>query len=399
MKSMNQKEMANFVSRLKSLEGFTLNAVHSDSPILILEFYSKKEIQFLMIDMKPSQPIALLFANQLPFKIVKQPKPISLFLKAHFVGKSLKSVEFNQDKGRLFKLNFTNDGIIEIRLFPHGQNIIAFADKKQISWSKPKPLVLNNLDLDLDSLSVRAEAEIKEEWLSLRNKSAQKNSFIPEEELKKQKIKLEKAILKVSHSLKEQEDELKIQMEKLENISSPMISEENLSQIYENKKRIEKKIIGQKTRINELLSQKKSLNLDNIKKIKKAPLVPPNVKEIKSKRWTLPSGVTVAIGRNAKENTDLLRKSKPWDIWLHLKDFPGAYGFVFRKKNQKISKEDLNVVSLWVAKMSLKNKWETHLGEKVSLVLAECRYVQAIKGDKLGRVTFKNAKTLVITLR
>ena len=49
------------------------------------------------------------------------------------------------------------------------------------------------------------------------------------------------------------------------------------------------------------------------------------------------SGWTILIGRNAKENDELLRKHvRGSDLWLHARDWPGSYVFVRSRKDKSV---------------------------------------------------------------
>ena len=51
---------------------------------------------------------------------------------------------------------------------------------------------------------------------------------------------------------------------------------------------------------------------------------------------------TILIGRNAKENDELLRRHvKGSDIWLHARDWPGSYVFVKARKGKSVPLEIL----------------------------------------------------------
>src|SRR5208282_4578077 len=54
------------------------------------------------------------------------------------------------------------------------------------------------------------------------------------------------------------------------------------------------------------------------------------------------SGWTILIGRSAKENDELLRKSvRGSDLWMHARDWPGSYVFVKGRKGKSVPLETL----------------------------------------------------------
>ena len=107
--------------------------------------------------------------------------------------------------------------------------------------------------------------------------------------------------------------------------------------------------------------------------------------------------VVCYIGKSAQENVKLLKAAKSWHIWIHLKDYPSAYGILFYGKNLKLSDQHIRAASQWFVEESFRHKKETP-GTKVKVIFAECRYVKLIKGDRLGRVTYSLAKELVISV-
>ena len=91
----------------------------------------------------------------------------------------------------------------------------------------------------------------------------------------------------------------------------------------------------------------------------------------------------------------LLKRAKPWHVWLHLKDFPGALGFIVLNKGKKPSSEDLGQAAEGLVKQTFKSKANQKNQEKFEVIFAECRHISPIKGDKLGRVTVKNEKSFI----
>lgn len=50
----------------------------------------------------------------------------------------------------------------------------------------------------------------------------------------------------------------------------------------------------------------------------------------------------IKIGKNAKDNFDLIDSADPDDLWFHLRDFPSAHGFL---NKDYISKENIRLVA------------------------------------------------------
>ena len=120
--------------------------------------------------------------------------------------------------------------------------------------------------------------------------------------------------------------------------------------------------------------------------------------EARGRKLHLASGALAYCGRSASDNLALLRQARAWDYWFHLRDYPGAHAIIHRQRDQEISEKELQQVAEWVVKESVSSKSILD-GQKLAVVIVECRFVRPIKGDRLGRVTYHSEKTLSFTLR
>lgn len=108
----------------------------------------------------------------------------------------------------------------------------------------------------------------------------------------------------------------------------------------------------------------------------------------------LDSGVMVVGGKNAKANIDLLRQAKPWHTWVHLRDYPSSHAIVLIPKSEKTTDKEIIKIGRWLAEISLKK--ESLANIKLDIIYTQCRFVKSIKGDSLGRVSYKNEKTILL---
>lgn len=115
--------------------------------------------------------------------------------------------------------------------------------------------------------------------------------------------------------------------------------------------------------------------------------------QAQGRRLELNDNLFAVIGKTAKDNLSILRKAQAWDLWLHLKDFPGAHAIITRPRNYEVSLAQIQKVATWVIKESFKNR-NIDMGEYFEVLIVETRYVKPIKGDKLGRVTYQNPKVV-----
>jgi predicted ribosome quality control (RQC) complex YloA/Tae2 family protein len=189
-----------------------------------------------------------------------------------------------------------------------------------------------------------------------------------------------------------------------EHLQSYISKSESLSWNIENTFSKSKQLVGKKDgareRLVELEKEIKTLENARFKeKPQKTGLIDLMQKaDARGRKFTLESGALAYCGKSAADNLALLRQAKAWDYWLHLKDYPGAHAIIHRQRDQEISSSEIQEVAGWVAKESLSSK-SLMVGQKVAVVMVECRFVRPIKGDKLGRVTYHGEKTFHFTLR
>jgi hypothetical protein len=118
--------------------------------------------------------------------------------------------------------------------------------------------------------------------------------------------------------------------------------------------------------------------------------------ESKGRKYQLATDLEVYIGKSARDNLALLRKAKPHDYWLHIKDSPGAFGILRRNAGRAVVSDELQSAGRWVIEQSVKKSASELRGQFFEVLLAECRYVRPIKGDKIGRVSFTQSRTIRI---
>lgn len=109
----------------------------------------------------------------------------------------------------------------------------------------------------------------------------------------------------------------------------------------------------------------------------------------KGRRLQLENGLEAVIGKSAADNLAILRRAQAWDLWMHLKDYPGAHAIILRPRGKEVGGETIQKVAEWLIRESLSNQ-KIQWGSQYGVVVAECRFVRPIKGDRLGRVTYHN---------
>ncbi|MEN6499926.1 MAG: NFACT RNA binding domain-containing protein [Rectinema sp.] len=102
---------------------------------------------------------------------------------------------------------------------------------------------------------------------------------------------------------------------------------------------------------------------------------------------------TILIGRSAKENDEVLRHTvRGADLWLHARDYAGAYVFIRAQKNKSIPPE----VLLAAARLALYySKARKNLGGDVHTAFV--KNLRRVKGGPIGLVVPYFEKNLYIT--
>lgn len=134
MKPLTVLEIDALVEMLKTLIGAQVQEIKLAGDALVLGVFTTATGKaWLVIDMNAHAP-AIVFAKALSYALGKATKPIVLFLRAHLQGQRLVHVERDVTYGRVVSLQFEGfDGAeceLNVRLFPHGQNVIVSAGQK-----------------------------------------------------------------------------------------------------------------------------------------------------------------------------------------------------------------------------------------------------------------------------
>ncbi|MDR1797562.1 MAG: NFACT RNA binding domain-containing protein [Clostridiales Family XIII bacterium] len=113
--------------------------------------------------------------------------------------------------------------------------------------------------------------------------------------------------------------------------------------------------------------------------------------------YTLPSGSTVYVGRNNRENDELtMRFANPDDLWLHTKDIPGSHVILKQAPSAKPT-EDAQAQDIRAAAGIAAYHSKGRASEGVPVDYTKARHVKKPTGAKPGYVIFTNNKTLYVT--
>lgn len=415
MKAWTIPELDNVVSSLKPLIGTRLQEIQTSDEDVVLGFYSQDGMLWLWIDLSALRPCLLPWA-EVPLHIPTRKNPLNLFLRAHFRDRVLRKIERPEHQGRVVLLKFGKEGDeveLEVRLFPHGRNILARTEEKQVAWQKPKALPESVAPKTTEDEKLRGLEELRKEWLAIRSrKGTAKTSKDVKGRMENELAKKQKAVAKVEEELKRKSDQpwkkvgdwLKAnQTLDVPKEWEPFVDKRrklswNIEECFSRARELEGKIFGTEQRLQVLKAEIERLAARKDQPLKAGAMESPKMlqpllaAEAQGRTLRISDEISVISGKSAADNLKLLRKARAWDLWFHLRDYPSSHAILFRNKNTQIGEGVVQQVLAWYVRLYLGQKFKQHSGEKFHILIAECRFVRPIKGDKLGRVTFHNER-------
>jgi predicted ribosome quality control (RQC) complex YloA/Tae2 family protein len=105
------------------------------------------------------------------------------------------------------------------------------------------------------------------------------------------------------------------------------------------------------------------------------------------------NGFVIYIGKNNKQNDELVRKANDEDLWFHVHEMPGSH--VVLKNNGKDIDEEVIRFAAELAAGYSKGK----NSGKVPVDYTKVKYVRKTKGLKPGLVLYSNYKTIYVKPR
>ena len=436
MKSLTVHLLQDFVSSYKNLLiGARLLKVGRCERDLWLFFCKDKIFFYLYFCMDPQSPCPFMFRQKdLPLFFSKREKPVQLFLKTHTVGTKTTHFFVNVDKGRILFLEFqspSRKSTLEIRLFPHGQNILVQSGGKKISWNKVMEIPLfspsvqscrdiqdnqsnqhrekNPLKATSKDFDEMAQAFLKE---YNRNKNKNKNGTQnPKAHFELLLSKKRKILKKLFLNLEEKKEKIQRYLQLSQHLNGVLNLKDvdlkwdkdldhgkslpwNREKIFSSYKKEKQKYKTILERILIVEEEIKALQKNPDFYLKKENLKQDYLQKRKGKETylILTDKMMAFMGTSAKKNMELLRRAKPWYLWLHAKDLPGPHVLLACPRGEEVEEKHLLQVAGWLRLAQFKKKLPP---VEFCVVIAECRYVRPIKGDRLGRVSYQNSRTLI----
>lgn len=415
MKSQSFKELDVIVFETARFGDYQISDVVISGDILVLGLITPEDKVHFVVDVSPRRPMFVVGAGRLP-SLKKETKPLSLFLKAHFLGLYFRGAERRVQYGRLVILHFENGKgekfEIELHLFPQGRNVIARTPAAQISMHKQ--IELTSMDAVIEDPEPRTASEMFLQWAESKGRDASpKMEKGPN--LEKIKIKKQKGL----EDLRSRLDQLKNEgwqnagewlaahrsLESVPAEHAPYFDAEldvqgNIDRSFEKAKQSRAKIEGVEQRLRDLEAELIQLQDPDYRLPVPLPSRASPLQAAKGRTKNFDNGLRAFIGKSAADNLKILRNAKSWYIWVHPKDLPGSHAVIALEKGAKLPAPVLQEVALWTLKESLTPKqWQDWQGVKCSFLYCECRFVTPIKGDKMGRVNYKNEKVLTLIVQ
>jgi predicted ribosome quality control (RQC) complex YloA/Tae2 family protein len=113
------------------------------------------------------------------------------------------------------------------------------------------------------------------------------------------------------------------------------------------------------------------------------------IQEFPFRRWTM-SGLEIWMGKNGKQNDELLRQVHKDDIWLHARNHSGSH-VVIRSAGKKVPQPVLEAAACWAAWHS-KGKTEN----LCAVMYTQRKFVRKPKGALPGAVIVEKESTLLV---
>lgn len=104
-------------------------------------------------------------------------------------------------------------------------------------------------------------------------------------------------------------------------------------------------------------------------------------------------GFEMLVGRNDRQNDDLVRHSNGNDLWFHVRDFPGSHVVVRATKGREVPPGTIAEA----ARLALKHSSRARDG-KGTVVYTQIKYLRRPKGAPPGKVLVTREKTLHVAL-
>lgn len=122
---------------------------------------------------------------------------------------------------------------------------------------------------------------------------------------------------------------------------------------------------------------------------------PRRMREKAARPWReyhTPQGAIIRVGKGADSNEKLLKLARGQDIWLHTRNWPGAYVWIPLQKHEEIRPETLRAAALLALHFSqLPNE------NKAEIMYTPFKFLQKQRKAKTGEVSVRQFKSLIVS--
>ena len=317
--------------------------------------------------------------------------PILNFFKAHFVGGLLESLEIAQKPNRTLRIHFSkgpSQPTIVFKCFPHGQHLQLFSDGKFVQFPlRPKEDEAENVTF--------VEPEKQTGWAFNDEIADRVGSLGPRQKVAKPEQtyrgrlirKIERSLAALDAGVEKSKEEDLVKITKLQKEAEQMQGGDQIQSIFTEIKRLKRKALQTATRRNELLGQ-----LEKIRSMPddtEEPAMPSKTSAqggFSGTRVRLDERCELWVGRTDWQNDDLLRTAAPHELWIHLRDYPGAHGVIRCPKKTVPTPAQIEQSCRIVAILSQKKKSPFQAGEPLDFIVTPKKFVKKPKGAAPGRV-------------
>ncbi len=455
---LNYKDIEKWNKQANLFCGSTVVKVHNifDAKGVVLELAHPKikSSLFFVFDLDLVRPFFGVFENRLPIRCERKSKPMGVFLKAHLEGMALVAVEQLGEKERKLQFSFSSVGKdldLMFDLIPHRVNLevqLAVSTTidgekskkrskpglRKMTWRKAKQersVSTSSADQSLHRVTSfevpdRSLEDVCKIWLNKFDVQTSQSNSSDLNQIEAKVSKLQKAISKVENEIESKEENHPKKIKKyftangsLENSPGWMrkfevlVKQGRWDQVDLKAHQWEQKLTRTKERKKELIEDLENLKQGNVSgsgrisggPSKKAPNSQSNHKlkqatkknqgPVKYRKLEWKIDHWAYLGRNAKDNLQLLRRARPWFIWAHLTDEPSSHLIIEVTKSEVPSFLEWQTLASWLLREGSKRKQDgLQEGEQIEVMWTECRYVRTVKGGA-GKVVPSNLKSWI----
>lgn len=451
--SLNWKETELLLSELP-LEGSYIQKITEHSVnAYTFSMFSKSEKAWLLY-IEVSSPFSRFCKTGIMRAKAKKMQRFTQYMNAHITGRKIaKAVQYPFDRAFYLSLSSAENTIrMHVRLFSGpGANIIITDEENRILellYRRPHRgeeagcilTIENRMDEGPKHFEVRAyDTETFSEFLD-RSESASSSEKLRDNLTERLEEKRDKELSLLSERLRREEKRreetagyeetkrvadilsaslyaLKKGMESIElddwerggkisiSLDPALSPNENLEKLYQRYRKDKRTSEAAGEEIERLNAEIKAteekyaslLSSESLEKLRKAAERPQTGKKDDDRKpgvWVTIQGFDVAIGRNAKENDEILRHwARGSDLWLHTRDFAGGYVIIKAKKGKTVPLP----VLLDAASLAIHYSKAKKNG-KADLYYTEVKYLRRAKDGKTGLVLPTQERNLSVTL-